>query len=105
MGYDGTVYAVVAGRPNDATYIADQNDVAKAMHTTGGHLVFRPNQLVHKRGDFPAVNVGVTHARGTTQPVNLKVDDPKVINDLLTLPALQRMVKFANGECSSNAKT
>lgn len=97
MGPDGSVYAVVAGRPNDPTYMEDQDEVVKAMRAAGGHLVFRPNQLVHKRGKFPAVNVGVTHARGTTEPVNLKMDDSKIIDGLLALSELQWMVKFANG--------
>ncbi|KJA25611.1 hypothetical protein HYPSUDRAFT_53116 [Hypholoma sublateritium FD-334 SS-4] len=105
VGYDGTVYAVIAGRPNDASYAADQNEVAEAMCAAGGRLVFRPNQLNHKRGDFPAINVGVSHARGTTQPVNLQVDDPKTIDGLLALPAVQRMVKFANGKRSFDART
>lgn len=57
---------------------------------------------VHKRGEFPAVDVGGTHARGTMEPVNLKADDPVAIEDLFAPPAIQRMVKFANGGHPSN---
>lgn len=100
VGPDGRIFAVAAGQPCDPTYKEDHDDVCRAFLDVGARLSYRDSELNHKRGDFPAVNIGVTHSRGTRRPVFLKSDHQKAIDDLLEMKGLQRMAKFANGALS-----
>ncbi len=69
------------------------------MLAAGKAISFNDKQLRHKRGDFPAINVGVTHGRGTTEPKFLRIDggQKEAIERLLGLKSLRRMALFANG--------
>ncbi len=97
VGPDGHVFAIAAAPPRDPTYMEDHDEVCCAFLGVGSRLAFRHVELKHKRGDFPAVNVGVTHARGTKRPVFLKSGHQDEIDALLGMKGLQRMAKFANG--------
>lgn len=69
------------------------------MAAAGQATAFTIKQLHHKRGDFPAVNVCVTHGRGPTEPKCLKIDDEQkeMVEALLSLGSLRRMALFSNG--------
>lgn len=99
VGPDGRVYAAAAGRPNDPSFDDDHAEVCNAMLAAGQATAFNNQQLHHKRGDFPAINVGVTHGRGTTEPKFLRIDDGQkaMVEGLLALKSLRRMALFANG--------
>ena len=97
VGPDGRIFAVAAGQPCDPTYQEDHDAVCRAFLDAGARLNYRNSELDHKRGDLPAVNVGVTHSRGTKHPVFLKSSHQEAIDNLLEMKGLQIMAKFANG--------
>ncbi len=97
VGPDGHVFAIAVGQPCDPTYMEDHDEVCRAFLDVGSRLAFCDAELDHKRGNFPAVNVGVTHARGTKRPVFLKSGHQDEIDALLSMKGLQRMANFANG--------
>ena len=99
LGPDGKIFAVAAGRPGDPSFDDNHNKVCDAMLDAGKVIPFNDKQLHHKRGDFPAINVGVTHGRGTTEPKFLRIDggQKEAIERLLGLKGLRRMALFANG--------
>ncbi|KJA23029.1 hypothetical protein HYPSUDRAFT_201823 [Hypholoma sublateritium FD-334 SS-4] len=68
------------------------------MLAAGQAAMFSDQQLHHKRGDFPTVNVGVTHGRGTVEPKFLRIDDGQknIVEGLLGLRSLKQMALFAN---------
>lgn len=99
VGPDGRVFAVAAGRPCDASFDSDHDEVCNAMLAAGQATAFTSKQMHHKRGDFPAINVGVTHGRGTVEPKCLRIDpgQKEMVEGLLGLASLKRMALFANG--------
>lgn len=70
------------------------------MYEQGKAATFKESQLHHKRGHFPAVNVGVTHSQGTKEPKYLNLD-PQIeimISHLLGMAETKHVVTFANGK-------
>lgn len=69
------------------------------MLAAGQATAFTSKQMNHKRGNFPAVNVGITHSRGTIEPKCLRIDpgQKEMVEGILGLEGLKRMALFANG--------
>ncbi|KAF9447924.1 hypothetical protein P691DRAFT_634259, partial [Macrolepiota fuliginosa MF-IS2] len=91
----GRIFAVLAGRPpgqdfDDAALRACRKMIREARGTS-----FAPKELNHPRGCFPVINVGVTHGKGTTEPVN-KAEHQDVAQRLLQDPDIDRMAGYAD---------
>lgn len=60
--------------------------------------LFRPDQQIHQRGNYPAVNIGMTADRGLIEPTNLKV--PNNVSDgarlLSKCHEMQRLLNFCD---------
>ncbi|KAF8174537.1 hypothetical protein BJ912DRAFT_931392 [Pholiota molesta] len=69
---DGRIVALIAGAPpRDTTYDKDAHDLFKIIIEESDSNTFTKKELVHKRGDFPAINFGYTLPHGYNNPINL----------------------------------
>ncbi|KAJ7240971.1 hypothetical protein C8J57DRAFT_1085443 [Mycena rebaudengoi] len=87
----GTVFAVLAGQPNDTTWADNAKTAAEAMGTTAVDLQFAGNG---QRGNFDSATVGVSFGGGQTVTSWSNYD---ALRDLLMLDQFLRLVGFANG--------
>ncbi|KAG6848527.1 hypothetical protein H0H93_016282 [Arthromyces matolae] len=96
---DGRVFAVLVGQPDDPSYARSCEAAYQAMDDEGRQANFQQSELHHKRGDYPAVNVGVTMGLGATYPTNLSSDDhAEMMSRLVKNQHIIRMAHFADGE-------
>ncbi|KAG6808241.1 hypothetical protein H0H92_004757 [Tricholoma furcatifolium] len=91
----GQVFAVLAGRiPNDA-WLDSCQTAFDAMKDEGRKADFSFQETHHCRGDFPAVNVGITMGHGATYPTNLSNGShTEMMSRLLANPAIIRITNF-----------
>ena len=68
------IFAVLAGRPDNYTYLQSSRAAYEAFAKEGQEAMFSPGITKHRRGHFPAVNVGVTCGNGLGEPANLKAE-------------------------------
>ncbi|KAF8814950.1 hypothetical protein BYT27DRAFT_7062848, partial [Phlegmacium glaucopus] len=68
---DNRVFLVLAGRPSDQGYVDAADAAYQLLAKEGIGANFAFDQVSHRRGRFPALNVGVTHGNGTLQPTYL----------------------------------
>ncbi|KAG6835061.1 hypothetical protein H0H93_005200 [Arthromyces matolae] len=68
----GQIFAVLAGQvANDPSWLDSCNNVFDAIKEEGIAAGFTASGEEHCRGNFPAVNVGITMGYGATYPTNL----------------------------------
>lgn len=67
----GVVFGVLAGRPNDDKWLQACERFFEVMSQEGVKNKFSDVESHHRRGDFPAINVGVTPGQGSKSPHNL----------------------------------
>lgn len=93
------VVAVLAGQPKDAGYATATDAAFLSIIKEGDAASFHPKETHHRRGAFPAINVGVTHGKGTKSPVYLNNHQHGPMMDrLLADPNVQRLAAFASSE-------
>ncbi|TFK61024.1 hypothetical protein BDN72DRAFT_872812 [Pluteus cervinus] len=94
---DGRIFAVLAGQPNDASYKNASHKAFTSLSEAGDATHFRPKDKKHRRGHFPALNVGVTHGKGTAHPINLNTKPyDATVKRVLQDPNIQRLASFAD---------
>lgn len=90
---------VLAGRPTDDSYTRACEDAYRLLETTGQEGSFSPQNLSHRRGDYPVINVGVTHGMGTLRPTYLDLKgNTEVVERVLGSTAFQRIASYGSGE-------
>jgi hypothetical protein len=95
----GRVFAVLAGKPNDATYDKATLSFAAQMSKEAAEIPHNAAEMQHKRGSFLAVNVGIFHGLGTRRPTNLDTGRHKDrVERILQDRNLSRFVGFADRE-------
>ena len=65
---DGRIIALLSGRPNDDSYTVACKEAYKLLEEIGKDMEFPDSCMEHMRGKFPAVNIGITHGKGTEKP-------------------------------------
>ncbi|KAI0352548.1 hypothetical protein OH77DRAFT_1408860 [Trametes cingulata] len=94
----GRVFAVLAGRPRDATGWADVTARAQAaFEKARAEYRFNPTQVSHRRGEYPIIGAGFSYGGGQTRPSQMAhsdVNEP-VVHTLLQDPAVVRLAGFA----------
>lgn len=96
---DGRAFAVLAGQPNDPTYAEDCERAYDAITGEGNAANFQRKEGRGRRGDFAGVTVGVSHGKGTTEPVNLQHPIRREMLDrLLANQSIKRLAAFHSGE-------
>ncbi|KAJ3574504.1 hypothetical protein NP233_g1720 [Leucocoprinus birnbaumii] len=89
--------AVLAGRPDDDSYVESCNHVFELMSQEAAKAGFTTKEKRHPRGRFPVVNAGVIYGKGTTEPVNLKLGRHRDMTwRLLQNKDVQQVMKFGN---------
>lgn len=95
----GKIFAVAVGSPNDEGYARACDDAYQAIYLAGQTEVFKEEEVSHRRGQFPALNVGVSYGHGPDRPHNLKMyKHEKTLRSLLQNPGIVRMANFASSE-------
>ncbi|KAF5366491.1 hypothetical protein D9615_005847 [Tricholomella constricta] len=93
----GSVIAVLVGQPRDESYRRAVDAAYASIAREGATASFNRADAQHKRGSFPAINVGVTHGKGTTSPVTLNNHEHKAMAArLLADASVQRLAAFGS---------
>ncbi|KAH6883741.1 hypothetical protein BKA70DRAFT_1113993 [Coprinopsis sp. MPI-PUGE-AT-0042] len=87
---------VLVSAPNDPTYRTACDQVANVLEAHARSGSFTSEELCHKRGYFPAVNVGTSYGQGSTRPSNLRNKDAAMVASLLTNVYVERVAIFAS---------
>lgn len=94
----GRIFAVLAGRPTGSSYLAACDAVYNLLEIEGKNAPFTPKELSHRRGDYPALNVGVTHGMGTLRPTLLDTRPHTALVDrLLNNRHVKRIAAYGSG--------
>jgi hypothetical protein len=92
------IIMVLVGSPEDPTFRQACIRFFHAVMREGSNASFSKAQRDHLRGKFPALNLGVTHGKGTLQPINLN-NGPhtEMVKRLIGSEDAQRLASFASG--------
>lgn len=95
----GRVVAGLVGQPKDPSYTAAADAAFLSILKEGEAASFHPEETLHYRGAFPAINVRVMHGKGTKAPVYLNNHHHGSMMDRLLADAnVQRLATFASSE-------
>lgn len=95
---------MLAGHPDDPTYLAATREAFALMQSASVEEEFRPGEKVHRRGNFPALAVGISYGNGQTEPTELsegvkgKGLHANLLQKLVGHEAVSRMAAFSSGE-------
>jgi hypothetical protein len=91
------IFAVLAGRPNDLTYMEAVANAAHTIDREGSNTTFSPEEKDHRRGLYPAVSIGVSYGNGQTELAFLsRHNHDKILSRLTNDPSIQRLATFAS---------
>ncbi|KAF8989560.1 hypothetical protein BDZ89DRAFT_1197993 [Hymenopellis radicata] len=94
----GNIIACLLGRPDDDSYVVNCTNAFDAILEVGDEATFKKSQKCHKRGNFPAVNVGFIHGQGTLRPTYLVLGKLQPFMDrLLANKLVRRIMGFQSG--------
>lgn len=63
---DDFIIGLLGGMPGDPNWDTVQLNASDAIDTTRAQLKFESKDLHHRRGNFPALGVGISHGGGQT---------------------------------------
>lgn len=96
---DGRIIAVLVGQPRDERYKQSADAVFDLLTEERETAVFDDHETQHRRGNFPVLNVGVTHGTGTQAPVYLNNQrHAEMAERLLADTNVKRLAAFASGK-------
>ncbi|TFK72996.1 hypothetical protein BDN72DRAFT_762244 [Pluteus cervinus] len=94
---EGRVFAVLVGQPDNPSFATSCANVLSLMAQEGKGIQFLKKDKRHRRGHFPAVNVGVMHGKGTQYPINISTFPySEAVQKLLDDPDVQRLATFSS---------
>lgn len=83
----------------DDSYAASTRRSHSLILEEGRSARFKPEERHHRRGNFPALNVGITYGKGTKSPVNLRHDrHGEMLKRLCASSDIKRLATFASGK-------
>ncbi|KAH6869624.1 hypothetical protein BKA70DRAFT_1451848 [Coprinopsis sp. MPI-PUGE-AT-0042] len=93
------IFAACVGRPADESFDKAVDDAFEAMEHVRAVCGFDLDDWLHRRGHFPAFNVGVSYGQGQRAAQNLDIDEKyrKVLQELIKNPAIVRLAHYASG--------
>ncbi|TDL20005.1 hypothetical protein BD410DRAFT_726349 [Rickenella mellea] len=100
----GRTFMVLAGRPDDRQFDCKSwGDVTmeaeRRLEVDGEMLIFDIKDVQHRRGDFPAINVGLSFGHGQPHPiVRGNGKNGPVLNDLMESWPMQRIAGYVNSQ-------
>ncbi|KAI0056877.1 hypothetical protein BV25DRAFT_1776950, partial [Artomyces pyxidatus] len=96
----GRIVAVLAGRPKSGDWQGTCTRAYDSLDKARESLRL-PDDMQHRRGCYPSVNVGISYGRGQTHPMNLPTPEP--VRQLLQDADVRRIAGFANGVFAASA--
>ncbi|PBK79009.1 hypothetical protein ARMGADRAFT_951491 [Armillaria gallica] len=96
---NGVIFAVLAGRPDDPTYVEACDSMYESMKKESEAAGIKTKaKTSHRRGLFSAFSYGLSYGKGQPQPSMLKIDELYVnfIQRLVNLPSVQRIATYAS---------
>ncbi|KAI0055932.1 hypothetical protein BV25DRAFT_1921411, partial [Artomyces pyxidatus] len=96
----GRIVAVLAGRPKTGDWQGTCTRAYDSLDKVRESLRL-PDDVQHRRGRYPSVNVGISYGRGQKQPMNLPTPEP--VRQLLQDADVRRIAGFANSVFAVNA--
>ena len=96
----GRIIAVLAPPPSDSTYIESARWAFEKMKSEAVQANFHPNDLFDpKRGDFHALNVGLSYGNGHTVPTHSNRGRYQKTADALCGDVhIQRLASYQDGK-------
>lgn len=69
------VFVLLAGRPDDQSYLGDLKSLKGAMADSRDKLKFGEGSQTHRRGEYPTLSTGISYGGGS------KVGSPPALQD------------------------
>ncbi|KAF9555249.1 hypothetical protein CPC08DRAFT_617139, partial [Agrocybe pediades] len=99
---DGTIWGVLAGQVDDDRYRKSCDELYARLVELGKSKGMQQDVRKNTRGEYPTINIGITHGKGSTQPGTFharKSDGTptkytKVVEELLEDPNLRHLASF-----------
>lgn len=89
---------VLVASPQDESWMDSCTGAFRAMEDAGGQLVMEALEIHHRRGSFPAINVGISYGQGPKRPHNLdNGPHSELMQALLKNEHIRRLAIFASG--------
>ncbi|KAH9846597.1 hypothetical protein C2E23DRAFT_743690, partial [Lenzites betulinus] len=94
----GRVFAILAGHPRDPAWPQVNEELQKIFELSRDAYSASASQLVHRRGQFCAVNCGISYGGGQRRVSNLAHSAPNqaTLNSMLRQKAVRRIANFGN---------
>lgn len=108
---DGRVFMVLAGRPIDKPGQKRPFSMAcdaayTLLEKVGQEGAFSHENLQHRRGEYPVINVGVTHGMGTLRPTYLDLSpNVDVVEEVLNNVDVQRIASYGSGTAPAGSSS
>ncbi|TDL13434.1 hypothetical protein BD410DRAFT_735397 [Rickenella mellea] len=92
---EGRIFGALAGQPDD--WLGVSEEAVEGMQEAASNCVLPSNNENSRRGNFPALNFGVTFGPGMDRPANLKNDlNTAPLRALMDSRPFQRISGFQN---------
>ena len=99
MDGQGRIFAVLAGRPCDASYDRGASMAHEAIQRASSRSALDPSLAMHARGNFSALPFGISYGRGQKAPKRLNVEkNGPLIAELRANAGLCRMASYSDSE-------
>jgi hypothetical protein len=93
------VFVALVGQPDDVNYEKACEDAFECLVEEGKSAKFADQIPVHRRGHFPVINAGVSHAMGSTKPFNINNHQHnELIDRLVAHNSFRKLAGFASGK-------
>ncbi|KAI0644163.1 hypothetical protein C8Q79DRAFT_1002104 [Trametes meyenii] len=101
----GRVVGGFPGRPEDPSWDSVVADATTAMQKAAGSCKFKDEQVKHRRGNYPALDAGVSYGGGQQVPTNLKhtKKNGRALQELRSHPAMVRLAGFGSSALATYA--
>ncbi|KAJ7023106.1 hypothetical protein C8F04DRAFT_970503 [Mycena alexandri] len=93
----GRIIAILAGRPNDPSYVADVQRAYEAMAQEREQAKFAADMSRHRRGPFVVLNCGIGYSKGQRVPAHMNNGEhAAILQRLLGNRNVVRMATYAS---------
>ncbi|KAH6870861.1 hypothetical protein BKA70DRAFT_1242183 [Coprinopsis sp. MPI-PUGE-AT-0042] len=91
------IFAACVGRPSDGGFNQAVEDAFEAMERMRNAFGFDLGHWLHRRGQFPAFNIGISYGQGPKEPTNLDTGKySAALQELLDHSAIIRLAHYAS---------
>lgn len=93
----GRIFSVLAGQPNDPSYVAAAQEAFELIYEAGVAERFRPEVQLHRREHFPALAMGISYGKGQQIPSNIKLNAHKtMLETLISSAPIMRLARYTD---------